>query len=104
MTDRKRYKPKERRESILRTYEKLVDQHGLHEVSCVQLAAHEGVASSLIFHYFKNIWHLRRALCLRAVKKRKVSIVTVGLAGGYLTNRELSDDLKKSVARRIAGA
>lgn len=103
MDTRKRYRPRERRESLLDTYQRLIEKHGFGAVNCAQVANAEGVATSLIFHYFQSAEGFKRELFRRALRQHNVDLVATGLANGHLNKSELSPGLRKAVAKRLVG-
>jgi AcrR family transcriptional regulator len=91
-----------RRAQIIDAGIKLAIKHGYINVYRNQVAKAAGVSRGLIYHYFKNMDDLRRAIMRTAVERGIAEIVAQGLGIKDKDALKASDELKQKAIDLIA--
>ena len=101
--NKKRLKPKERRDLILDAAIEVSIGKGYDNTNQHDIANHAGISPSLVIHYFRTMTQLRRAVMREAIKREIPEIVAQGLIKQDQHAKKAGEALKQKAADYLVG-
>lgn len=93
---------KERREQIVGAALARAERQGFHSITPTNIADEAKCAKSLVYHYFKTVPQLRRAVMRTAIHRRCLKVIAQGLATGDAQAQKAPYELRTAALASVA--